>query len=486
MKYLKHIKIFVPTFLVLFGLLLAACSPGNGPAGVAESQDSLITEAVREYLIAQGAPANDIDVQIEEIEGGFARVQIISSDPAFLGGFTGFLQQVEGDWTPLFVGSGFNTEQVQSLGIPEQILPEGWVLPVDLEPVDDSSNCPTPAAGIAAFANAAHGYCLIYPESYVVEQPNPNETVLVVGSLMNHTDPRVSITVEAANGRSVDQVVDGLLATFDTAAFEIERSDTAIGGEEAIMLDHMPGQDVNRQLFVVHEDVLYHMMFTPFDASLGETFAQAEELFGMVTGSFVFETSLAPESPSEPRSDQFAGANQDSVGWVTNASQRCEYAIDYPSEMQVTDEQAYSRTLGFKLDTPGGVARNFVYVSVIVPEAQNMEAGSIYNYDPAEADILLNMQVGESKPSRDIAAVAQWFTYQRLPDTPIAGHVAQTYENTQPWEFPDGTKEIRHYLSLNECTYLIGAYLDTTRSNQPGAIGEELFNQIVATIQLIP
>lgn len=303
MNYLKHIKTFLLTFVVLCGLLLAACSPGSEPAGLAESQDSLITEAVREYLIAQGAPADDIVVQIEEIDGGFARVQIISNDPAFLGGFTGFLQQVEGDWTPLLVGSGFSPEQVRSLGIPEQILPEGWILPVDLEPIDDSSNCPTPAAGVAAFANATPGYCLIYPESYVVEQPNPNETVLVIDSLMNHTDPRVSITVETANGRTAAQVVDGLLATFDTAVFEIERSETVIGSQAAIMLDNMPGQDINRQLFVVHDDILYHMMFTPFDASLGEPYAQAEELFGMVTGSFIFETSLATEPPAETRSD---------------------------------------------------------------------------------------------------------------------------------------------------------------------------------------
>lgn len=589
MKTLKRFRTYLFSFLLLAGLLLVACSLEEQLSESAGSEESLITKAVREYLIAQGAPADDIDVQIEEIDGGFARVHIISNDPVFLGSFTGFLQQVEGDWTTLLIGSGFNPEQVQSLGIPEQILPEGWILPVDLEPIDDSSNCPTPAAGIAAFASATHGYCLIYPESYVVEQPNPYETVLVIESLMNHTDPRVSITVEAANGRTAAQVVDGLLATLDTAVFDIERSETVIGGEEAIMLDNVPGQDINRQLFVVHEDILYHMMFTPFDASS----TQAENLFGMVTGSLVFQTPLVLEPPAEGRSDhfaglmadlagaggliqetgeqiiqpffapagqlvrlngadlqifeyqsaeaaaaevalvapdggsvgshmvtwmasphffnadrfivlyvgddvdvltmleavlgsQFAGASQDSVGWVTNTSQRCNYSISYPPEMQVTDENAYSRTFGFKLDNPGGVARNFIYVSAIVPENRSLEAGSIYNYDPAEADILLGLQVGESKPSRDVANVVQWFTYQRLPDTPIGGHVAQTYENTQPWEFPDGTKEIRHYLSLNECTYLIGAYLDTAGSNQPGTISEELFNQIVATIRLTP
>jgi len=63
---------------------------------------------------------------------------------------------------------------------------------------------------------------------------------------------------------------------------------------------------------------------------------------------------------------------------------------------------------------------------------------------------------------------------------------AQKYENVQPWEFPSGTKEVRYYLSLNGCTYQIGGYLDTIQTNQPGAITEDLFNQIVATIHLMP
>lgn len=174
------------------------------------------------------------------------------------------------------------------------------------------------------------------------------------------------------------------------------------------------------------------------------------------------------------------------AGWVTHTSQKCEYTIGYPSEMQVTYGGAYSWTLGFELANPEEGARNFVYVSVIVPELQSMGGESIYNYDPAEAETLLNMQVGESKSLHEDLNTAPSFTYQRQPDTMINGHVAQTYENVQPWEFPTGTKEIRYYLSLDGCIYMIGAYMDTTGSNQPGAITEELFHQIVDTIHVMP
>lgn len=174
------------------------------------------------------------------------------------------------------------------------------------------------------------------------------------------------------------------------------------------------------------------------------------------------------------------------AGWMTSSSQHCEYALSYPADMQISYNGAYSRTIGFNLANPDEGARNFVYVSVIIQDFQSPGGESIYNYDPTEADVLLNLQVGESKSVHPVQQVAPSFTYQRLPDATISGYAAQTYENVQPWEFPEGTKEIRYYMSLNGCTYLIGGYLDTTRSNQPGAITEDLLHQIVATVRLMP
>jgi hypothetical protein len=181
------------------------------------------------------------------------------------------------------------------------------------------------------------------------------------------------------------------------------------------------------------------------------------------------------------------------TGWetYTSASQQCGYVIGYPPELQATDQSPDSQLFAFDLPESDAGARNFVYVSVITPEIQNaVKEGvynhDVYNYDPAAAEILLNMQVGESKPVHPSLDVESGFTYQRQSDTTINGHAAQTYVNAQPWEFPSGTKEIRYYLSQNGCTYLIGGYVDTTGSNQPGAITEDLFHQIVATVQWMP
>ena len=179
--------------------------------------------------------------------------------------------------------------------------------------------------------------------------------------------------------------------------------------------------------------------------------------------------------------------------WVTynNASQQCGYEISYPPELQVTEQTPYSQTFGFNLpDSDAGIP-NSIYMSVVTPEIQKMvEDGNynhdVYNYDPAAIEILVNMQPGESKSIHPAPVMETGFTFERKLDTQISGHNAQTYENIHPWEFPRGTKEIRYYLPSDGCIYLIGGYVDTTQSNQPGTIMEDLFHQIIATVQVMP
>ena len=177
-------------------------------------------------------------------------------------------------------------------------------------------------------------------------------------------------------------------------------------------------------------------------------------------------------------------------GWERHSASanqgQCAYTIDHPSNMDGASQGTYSWSLSHSSEEPSGPVPNFVYISVIPDGFQN-EPGAIYNYDPAATETLLSMQVGESRSLYDdpnLANMAPWFTYTRLPDRTLSNQTAQTYENTQPWEFPLGTKEIRYYLKANGCTYLVGGYMATVGSGQPGAIDEELFDQILATFRL--
>ncbi|HSG15105.1 MAG TPA: hypothetical protein VLE70_02130 [Anaerolineae bacterium] len=283
----------ITTWLVMgamiSALLLSACSLLESSRASARTPEEAISAAVLDYLTEQRAETEQFETEVEQIEGDFARVKIISTDPAVPGGFTGFLARQDGVWTTLIVGSGFNPMELQALGIPESILPESWAFP-DEPPADpeESAACPLPVDGTKLLTDEAHGYCLLYPTSHTVVQLESGNTEIVVGDLMNHIDPRVSIKVEPAKGRSAAQAADEWLADFSLPDFDIKQSATTIGGQEAVMLDMMPGQDLNRQLLVVHDGQLYHLFFAPFDPSAGESYAQMEELFGIVTGSFVF------------------------------------------------------------------------------------------------------------------------------------------------------------------------------------------------------
>ena len=176
------------------------------------------------------------------------------------------------------------------------------------------------------------------------------------------------------------------------------------------------------------------------------------------------------------------------TGWETYANhEQCSYAINHPSNMEGASQGAYSWSLHYSLEEPTGPVPNFVYISTVPDSFTSDEPGAIYNYDPGETQTLLSMQVGESRSLRDFDPnLAPWFSYTRLPDATLGNQIAQAYENEQPWEFPPSTKEIRYYLKANGCTYLIGGYLATVGSGQPGAIGQELFDQIIASFRLAP
>jgi hypothetical protein len=213
----------------------------------------------------------------------------------------------------------------------------------------------------------------------------------------------------------------------------------------------------------------------------------------MLTGLIVLIMFLggvvgcAPPAPPQAAPSATLPAPTPTVlpGWQTYSNQGpCGYAIDYPSAMAGTHQDAHSWLLNHPATESDAPFPNFIYVSVIPDEFTTGGDEIIYNYDPAATQTLLGLQVGESRSLHGEPTLAPWFTYTRLPDTVLDDQAAQTYENTQPWEFPPGTKEIRYYLKGNRCTYLIGGYMSTVGSGQTGAIDEESFDQIIASFRL--
>jgi hypothetical protein len=151
---------------------------------------------------------------------------------------------------------------------------------------DPTAACPPVTDETRLLWLPAHGYCLLYPIGYKVEKPNEMQTDLVIGSLLNVQGPRVSIVVEQAAGRTVGAVADQLLA--DLPDFDIQRGEANLGGTEAIVLDGLPGQEINRRVIAEHDGRLYQFTFTPADQGLGDVYERMEALYAGVLASFTF------------------------------------------------------------------------------------------------------------------------------------------------------------------------------------------------------
>jgi hypothetical protein len=120
----------------------------------------------------------------------------------------------------------------------------------------------------------------------LIEQPTPEETILFLGSLLNTPQPRASIWVSNANGRKLEQAVNEFVAGFP--GLEIPRSNLLLGGEQAIRLDKVPGQDFQRIIFVMKNDQLYQLSFSPDMSETPGVQDKLEQLFETVKNFFKF------------------------------------------------------------------------------------------------------------------------------------------------------------------------------------------------------
>jgi hypothetical protein len=153
-------------------------------------------------------------------------------------------------------------------------------------PADPLSVCPAATDALQRLVRPEGLYCLAYPAQYKVERPNPEETILVIGGLLNAGDPRVHIRVTEAEGETAESAADRIVKDFPD--FTLERTTTSVAGEPAVVLDKVPGQEINRRVLFVRGGLLYELMFMPADPAVGEAFRGMNALQEQVLGSFTF------------------------------------------------------------------------------------------------------------------------------------------------------------------------------------------------------
>lgn len=159
-----------------------------------------------------------------------------------------------------------------------------------LTPPPDNATATVPAQVVI---NAPLDYCFAYPQGF---------TLLINGSQVEVMGPysglggvvagMVWIDVIDAPGRTALEIADEEVNA--VVGLSPLRSTVRMGGEEALVLEGMPGQDAVRKIYIVHNELLYTLNFMPYQSDNDTANTQTETLFASVISSWVWISSGSP------------------------------------------------------------------------------------------------------------------------------------------------------------------------------------------------
>jgi hypothetical protein len=119
--------------------------------------------------------------------------------------------------------------------------------------------------------------------------------VEIVASDPPGTDTKGLFWLEISDSydRTAEKIADEDM-TF-AAGVDLGRWAITLGGEPAVVLDGMPGQDLQRRVYVVHEQTLYVLAFMPTRSEDKTVNDQMEALYNAVTSSWAWSPCSAGE-----------------------------------------------------------------------------------------------------------------------------------------------------------------------------------------------
>jgi hypothetical protein len=156
-----------------------------------------------------------------------------------------------------------------------------------IQPVQTSVNEP-----LESFSSEQLGFCFYYPKGYT-QTPN-SDIVGIVAPDLSGTDMKGRFWIEISDsyGRNAEKVADEDMTYAVTQQGvpleDLGRWTVTLGDEQAVVLDGMPGQDLQRRVYVVHQQTLYVLAFMPTRSENMVASNQMEELFAAITNSWAW------------------------------------------------------------------------------------------------------------------------------------------------------------------------------------------------------
>ena len=149
--------------------------------------------------------------------------------------------------------------------------------------------CPEAPTDATLFTNDIDRFCVLLPEGYEVEM-SEGQTAVYVDSLQDVTHAKMFINVEDANGRTLDDVSTEKAAEIETIMGEAPMWSFGymLDGVPANQFDQVPGQDLSRQVLLIHNGRFYTLTFVPDETAAGDAYTEMESLYEMVMDSFSF------------------------------------------------------------------------------------------------------------------------------------------------------------------------------------------------------
>ncbi len=159
--------------------------------------------------------------------------------------------------------------------------------------VTESATVIPSAEPLWSYSSEELGLCFSYPPGYM--RLAKSDTVEIVAPDISGTDTKAIFWLEISDAydRTAEVIADQDLST--AAGVDVGRSTLTLGGEQAVVLDGMPGQDLQRRVYVVHQQTLYMLGFMPTRSGNQAATDQVEALFAAVTNSWAWSPCSASE-----------------------------------------------------------------------------------------------------------------------------------------------------------------------------------------------
>jgi hypothetical protein len=143
------------------------------------------------------------------------------------------------------------------------------------------------------FSSDELGLCFSYPHGYT--QLPYNDTVEIAAPDLPGSDLTGLFWLERSDAydRSAEVIADQDMTASGIPS--VGRSFMTLDGEQAVVLDGMPGQDLQRRVYVVHDQTLYVLAFMPTRTQNKAAGDQMEALYTAVTNSWAWSPCSASE-----------------------------------------------------------------------------------------------------------------------------------------------------------------------------------------------